>query len=58
MIVGRGIGVKVGSGVGLGVAVGGIGVAVGMARLVIATMVQAAATAVFCTSAGAIVGVP
>src|SRR5690349_2378064 len=56
--VGRGNGVNVGSGVALGVSVGGNGVAVGIACWVAATMVQAAATDVFCTSAGAMVGVP
>src|SRR5688572_30423430 len=54
--VGRASGVKVGNGVGLGTSVGGTNVAVGMACCVAATIVQAAATAVFCTSTGAIVG--
>ena len=52
--VGRGGGVLVGAEVG--VAVGGT-VAVGMASWVSATMVNAAACAVCCTSAGFIVGV-
>jgi hypothetical protein len=49
--------VKVGKAVGLGVLVGGSGVFVGMAACVSATIVQAAATAVFWTSAGLAVGV-
>jgi hypothetical protein len=53
-----GRGVKVGKGVGLGISVGGWGVAVGIAIWVAATMVQAAETAVPCTSAGDGVGVP
>ena len=58
--VGRvsGTAVKVGNGVGLAVSVGGRGVAVGMASCVAATIVHAAETAVFCTSTGAMVGVP
>ena len=55
--VGRGTGVSVGRGVSVGVSVGGRGVFVGMAAWVCATMVNAAATAVFCTSTALIVGV-
>jgi hypothetical protein len=47
-----GSGVNVGNGVGLGTSVGGKGVAVGIAAFVAATIVCAAATAVFCISAG------
>jgi hypothetical protein len=54
--VGRGNGVSVGRGVWVGVSVGGRGVAVGIAAWVCATMVSAAATAVFCTSTAFIVG--
>lgn len=54
--VGRGSGVLVGNGVCVGGSVGGKGVEVGMAAWVCATMVKAAATAVFCTSAACIVG--
>jgi len=54
--VGRGSGVFVGRAVGAGVSVGGRGVAVGMAAWVCATMVCAAATAVFCTSTACMVG--
>lgn len=54
--VGDSTGVLVGGGVCVGGSVGGKGVAVGMAACVSATMVKAAATAVFCTSAGLIVG--
>jgi hypothetical protein len=54
--VGRGKGVSVGRGVSVGVSVGGRGVLVGMAACVSATMVNAAATAVFCTSTAFIVG--
>lgn len=54
--VGKDIGVFVGGNVGLAVSVGGKGVAVGTAACVSATMVNAAATAVNCTSAGSIVG--
>ena len=55
--INSGSGVKVGKGVGLATSVGGSGVAVGFANSVAATIVHAAATAVFCTSAGFIVGV-
>ena len=55
--VGDGSRVSVGNGVRVGAIVGGNGVAVGMAACVCATMVNAAATAVFCTSRGSIVGV-
>ena len=55
--INNGSGVKVGSGVGLAASVGGGSVAVGFAISVAATIVHAAATAVFCTSAGLIVGV-
>ena len=54
--VGNGKGVLVGRGVFVGASVGGNGVAVGAAACVCATMVKAAATAVFCTSAAFIVG--
>jgi len=54
--VGNAIGVFVGGSVGLAVSVGGNGVAVGIAACVSATMVNAAATAVNCTSAALIVG--
>jgi hypothetical protein len=55
-VVGNGKGVFVGGRVGLAVSVGGRGVAVGMAAIVWATMVAAAAMAVFCTSIGLAVG--
>lgn len=55
--VGRGSRVGGGGRVGTGVSVGGMGVAVGMAACVSATMVEAAAKAVDCTSAGFMVGV-
>jgi hypothetical protein len=54
--VGRARGVSVAARVAVGVSVGGRGVAVGMAACVCATMVNAAATAVFCTSTGLTVG--
>jgi hypothetical protein len=54
--VGKGNGVFVGKGVCVGGSVGGSGVAVGMAACVSATMVNAAATAVFCTSTASMVG--
>jgi hypothetical protein len=54
--VGKGRGVFVGRGVCVGGSVGGSGVAVGMAACVSATMVNAAATAVFCTSTACMVG--
>jgi len=54
--VGKGRGVLVGKGVWVGGSVGGAGVAVGMAACVSATMVNAAATAVFCTSTACMVG--
>lgn len=54
--VGNDAGVFVGGSVGLGVSVGGRGVEVGIAACVSATIVNAAATAVDCTSAGFIVG--
>jgi len=54
--VGRGTEVFVGNSVGLAVSVGGNGVAVGIAACVSATIVNAAATAVNCTSAALIVG--
>lgn len=54
--VGNETAVFVGNGVGLAVSVGGKGVEVGIAACVSATMVNAAATAVDCTSAGFIVG--
>ena len=54
--VGNEIGVLDGGGNGLAVSVGGKGVEVGTAACVSATMVNAAATAVNCTSAGSIVG--
>src|SRR5215212_5927522 len=46
----------VGKGVCVGGSVGGSGVEVGIAACVCATMVNAAATAVFCTSTACIVG--
>ena len=46
----------VGKDVCVGVSVGGRGVAVGIAASVCATIVNALATAVFCTSAAAMVG--
>ena len=54
----RGVSVDSGDSVGVsvGVSVGGNGVAVGIADCVCATNVNAAATAVFCTSTGSIVG--
>jgi len=55
--VGNGIGVSVASGVRVGTSVGGNGVSVGIAPCVAATIVNAAATAVFCTSTGLAVGV-
>jgi hypothetical protein len=55
--VGKGSGVGGGGRVGTGVSVGGTRVAVGMAAWVNATMVEAAAKAVPCTSAGFMVGV-
>lgn len=54
--VGNASGVSVGGGVSVGVSVGGTGVAVGIAAWVCATMVKAAAIAVFCTSTGLTVG--
>src|SRR5688572_30454425 len=54
--VGSVTGVSVGRGVSVGVSVGGMGVAVGMAAWVCATMVKAAATAVFWISTGLTVG--
>ena len=54
--VGRETGVSVGRGVSVGVSVGGMGVAVGMAAWVCATIVKAAATAVFWMSSGLTVG--
>jgi hypothetical protein len=54
--VGRGSDVLVGKGVCVGGSVGGNGVAVGMAAWVCATMVNAPATAVFCTSTACMVG--
>jgi hypothetical protein len=54
--VGKGNGVSVGKGVCVGGSVGGSGVAVGMDACVSATMVNAAATAVFCTSIACMVG--
>src|SRR5512138_3042937 len=54
--VSDGSGVSVAGSVGLAVAVGGTAVFVGMACSVCATIVNAAASAVCCTSAGAIVG--
>ena len=54
--VGSETGVFVGNSVGLAVSVGGNGVAVGIAACVSATIVNAAATAVNCTSAALIVG--
>lgn len=54
--VGKETGVSVGCTVGLAVSVGGKGVDVGMAAWVSATIVNAAATAVDCTSTGFIVG--
>lgn len=53
---GNASGVSVGKGVCVGVSVGGNGVAVGIAAWVSATIVNAAATAVNCTSAALIVG--
>jgi hypothetical protein len=55
--VGDGSGVSVGNGVRVGASVGGNGVAVGIDACVSATIVKAAATAVFCTSCGSVVGV-
>jgi len=49
-------GVFVTASVGVKVSVGGNGVAVGMAACVCATRVNAAATAVFCTSTALMVG--
>jgi hypothetical protein len=54
--VGRGNGVFVAAGVRVGASVGGRDVAVGIAAWVCATIVIAAATAVFCTSTGFAVG--
>jgi hypothetical protein len=54
--VGRATGVSVGRGVVVGVSVGGKGVAVGIAAWVWATIVNAAATAVDCTSTALTVG--
>jgi hypothetical protein len=54
--VGNETGVFVGGSVGLAVSVGGNGVEVGIAACVSATMVNAAATAVNCTSAALSVG--
>ncbi len=54
--VGSCTGVSVGKGVLVGAAVGGGTVAVGIAACVCATMVEAAATAVFCISTGLGVG--
>ena len=54
--VGKGGAVFVGKGVCVGGSVGGSGVEVGIAACVCATMVNAAATAVFCTSTACIVG--
>ena len=54
--VGNTNGVFVAMGVCVGVSVGGRGVAVGTAASVCATMVEAAAMAVFCTSTGLAVG--
>jgi len=56
--VGRGKDVLVGGRVGAAVLVGGIGVALGTAACVSATMVRAAAWAVFPISTGLAVGVP
>ncbi len=55
--VGKGMGVGEGSRVGLGTSVDGIGVAVGIAAIVIATMVLAAAIAEAWIRAGSMVGV-
>jgi hypothetical protein len=54
--VGSGKGVSVGRGVCVGGSVGGKGVFVGMAACVCATIVNAAATAVFWTSTACMVG--
>lgn len=54
--VGRGTGVFVAAGVDVGVSVGGKGVLVGIAAWVSATIVNAAETAVDCTSATLRVG--
>lgn len=54
--VGEAMGVSVKTGVNVKVAVGGSGVLVGIAACVCATMVDAAETAVPCTSCGLIVG--
>jgi hypothetical protein len=54
--VGKAKGVFVGRGVCVGASVGGRAVLVGMAAWVCATIVNAAATAVLCTSAAFIVG--
>ena len=54
--MGKASGVSVGNGVSVGVSVGGRGVLVGIAAWVCATIVNAAATAVFCTSTAFMVG--
>ena len=54
--VGNGSGVFVGKSVWVGISVGGNGVAVGMAAWVCAIIVDAAETAVFCTSTALMVG--